>query len=82
MKNIYTIYDKVAKKSGTLFQSLNHNTAIRDVLNLAKTSTMLVEHITLYYLGNYNDQTLEIETFDKIEIELIKMEDLMKRDSH
>ena len=59
--NIYTIRDKVAEEVGPLFQAKNDAVAIRQFKQLIKDSENPEEY-ELLCLGDFNDQTIELET--------------------
>ena len=59
--NIYTIRDKVAEEVGPLFQAKNDAVAIRQFKQLVKDSENPEEY-ELLCLGDFNDQTIELET--------------------
>ena len=59
--NIYTIRDKVAEEVGPLFQAKNDAVAIRQFKQLIKDSENPEEY-ELLFLGDFNDQTIELET--------------------
>lgn len=58
---IYTIRDKVAEEVGPLFQAKNDAVAIRQFKQLVKDSENPEEY-ELLCLGDFNDQTIELET--------------------
>ena len=59
--NIYTIRDKVAEEVGPLFQAKNDAVAIRQFKQLIKDFENPEEY-ELLCLGDFNDQTIELET--------------------
>ena len=59
--NIYTIRDKVAEEVGPLFQAKNDAVAIRQFKQLIKDSENPEEY-ELLCLGDFNDQTIELES--------------------
>ena len=70
--NIYTIRDKVAEEVGPLFQAKNDAVAIRQFKQLIKDSENPEEY-ELLCLGDFNDQTIELET-SKVKVININIE--------
>lgn len=61
MKNIYTLYDVVAKECGPLWQAKNHEVAIRQAQNLVETQKITrPEDFHLYCVGNICEESMDI----------------------
>ena len=59
--NIYTIYDSVAKECGPIFQSKNHDVAVRAFKSLiSDTPNVNVSDFDLYYLGEFDTETCSL----------------------
>ena len=55
--NIYTIYDVVAKECGPIFQSKNHDVAVRAFKSLiSDTPNVNVSDYDLYCLGEFDTE--------------------------
>ena len=55
--NIYTIYDVVAKECGPIFQSKNHDVAVRAFKSLiSDTPNVSVSDYDLYCLGEFDTE--------------------------
>ena len=55
--NIYTIYDVVAKECGPIFQSKNHDVAVRAFRSLiSDTPNVNVSDYDLYCLGEFDTE--------------------------
>lgn len=55
--NIYTIYDKVSKECGPVFQAKNFGVAKRYVEDMLKNNPIKFDEYTLYHIGSYDTET-------------------------
>ena len=55
--NIYTIYDKVSKECGPVFQAKNFGVAKRYVEDMLKNNPIKLDEYTLYQIGSYDTET-------------------------
>lgn len=55
--NIYTIYDKVSKECGPVFQAKNFGVAKRYVEDMVKNNPIKLDEYTLYQIGSYDTET-------------------------
>lgn len=63
--NVYTIYDVVAKECGPIFQSKNHDVAIRAFNSLlSETSNVDVSDFDLYCLGEFDTEKCSFVPLD------------------
>ena len=63
--NIYTIYDVVAKECGPIFQSKNHDVAVRAFKSLiSETPNVNVSDYDLYCLGEFDTERCSFVPLD------------------
>lgn len=63
--NIYTIYDSVAKEAGPIFQSKNHDVAVRAFKSLiSDTPNVKLSDYDLYCLGEFDTEKCSFVPLD------------------
>lgn len=55
--NIYTIYDKVSKECGPVFQAKNFGVAKRYLEDMVKNNPIKLDEYTLYQIGSYDTES-------------------------
>lgn len=55
--NIYTIYDKVSKECGPVFQAKNFGVAKRYLEDMVKNNPIKFDEYTLYQIGSHDTET-------------------------
>lgn len=61
MKNLYTIFDVVAKEAGPIWIGNNHETAVRNVSAMfLRDKVTKPEDLHLYCIGTFDPETMEI----------------------
>lgn len=58
--NLYTIYDKVSKECGPVFQAKNFGVAKRYVEDLVKNNPIKLDDYTLYQLASFDSESLKL----------------------
>ncbi len=58
--NLYTIYDKVSKECGPVFQAKNFGVAKRYVEDMVKNNPIKLDEYTLYQLASFDSETLKL----------------------
>lgn len=59
---LYVIYDRVAEKSGPVFQSVNDQVAYRSYVRLIQESPHLnKDEYVLFRIGTFNERTMTID---------------------
>lgn len=58
--NLYTIYDKISKECGPVFQAKNFGVAKRYVEDLVKNNSIKLDEYALYQLATFDSETFKL----------------------
>ena len=58
--NIYTIYDKVSKECGPVFQAKNFGVAKRYLEDMVKNNPIKLDEYALYQLATFDSETFKL----------------------
>ena len=67
---LYTIFDKLAKESGPLFEAVNGDVARRNFMNLIKENRLNPTEWSLYEIGKFEHDTMGVFIHDPILLEV------------
>lgn len=65
--NLYVVYDEKAQESGPIFQSKNHDVAVRQYWNLMKDISVSSDEFTLFFIGTYDSEEMLLLSHEKVE---------------
>ncbi len=58
--NLYTIYDKVSKECGPVFQAKNFGVAKRYLEDMVKNNPIKLDEYSLYQLATFDSETFKL----------------------
>lgn len=58
--NIYTIYDKVSKECGPVFQAKNFGVAKRYIENMVKNEFLNLDEYSLYQIASFDTESCKL----------------------
>lgn len=79
--NLYTIYDKVAKEAGPIFEAKNDGVALRQITDMVKNQAIKISEYHLVKLGTFDKETVEIKPLKSTEaIDMQPVADMLEKE--